>query len=68
VHSATPARLQAGENNFRHLGQYLITVNAIKGISKTEYTNLVTIRMGICVKSNNPVIYITKKMHYDAYE
>ena len=42
----------------------LQTVNTIKGICKTEYTNPVTIRMGIYVKSNNPIIYITKKMHY----
>jgi len=38
----------------------LQTVNAIKGICQTEYTNLVTIRMGNYVKSNNSITYITK--------
>jgi hypothetical protein len=34
----------------------LQTVHAIKGIHKMEYTDLVTIRMGIYVKSNNHII------------
>jgi len=35
---------------------FLQTVNAITGICKTQYIDLVTIRMGIYVKSNNPVL------------
>jgi len=47
---------------------FILQTNAIKGICKTEYTNLVTIRMGIYVKSNNPIIYITKKYIIIVYE
>jgi hypothetical protein len=47
---------------------FILQTNAIKRICKTKYTNLVTIRIGIYVKSNNPIIYITKKCIIIVYE
>ena len=46
---------------------YSLNSKCHQRICKAEYTDLVTIRMGIYVKSNNLIIYITK-MLYNIYE